>query len=93
MAYSEENFGKMQEEAVRRVMEMQQRSRDAVGQAPPPLPEKDEEKPVQEQSLLNGLTGGIKIDEEKALIGLLIFILYKQGADVRLLLALGYLLL
>ena len=93
MAYSEENFGKMQEEAVRRVMEMQQRSRDAVGQTAPPLPEKDEAKPIQAQSLLNGLTGGIKIDEEKALIGLLIFILYKQGADVKLLLALGYLLL
>lgn len=37
--------------------------------------------------------GGIKIDEEKALIGLLIYILYKQGSDIKLLLALGYLLL
>ena len=35
----------------------------------------------------------VKIDEEKALIGLLIYILYKQGADIKLLLALGYLLL
>ena len=33
------------------------------------------------------------IDEEKALIGMLIYILYKQGADVKLLLGLGYLLL
>lgn len=37
--------------------------------------------------------GGFRIDEEKALIGLLIYILYKQGADVKLLLGLGYLLL
>ena len=36
---------------------------------------------------------GIPIDEEKALIGMLIYILYKQGADVKLLLGLGYLLL
>ena len=36
---------------------------------------------------------GIPIDEEKALIGMLIYILYKQGADIKLLLGLGYLLL
>ncbi len=35
---------------------------------------------------------GIPIDEEKALIGMLIYILYKQGADIKLLLGLGYLL-
>lgn len=47
--------------------------------------------------LMGGFTGdilkGLKIDEEKALIGLLIYILYKQGADIKLLLGLGYLLL
>ena len=37
--------------------------------------------------------GGMVIDEEKALIAMLIYILFRQGADVRLLLALGYLLL
>lgn len=54
-------------------------------------------KPPHSSSLLSGLLGGnlgdIKIDEEKALIGLLIYILYKQGADIKLLLGLGYLLL
>ncbi len=56
-------------------------------------------------SLIGGLIGGsrsdgklfdiagIPIDEEKALIGMLIYILYKQGADIKLLLGLGYLLL
>ncbi|WP_242836379.1 hypothetical protein [Ruminococcus sp. FC2018] len=56
-------------------------------------------------SLIGGLLGGghsdgklfdiagIPIDEEKALIGMLIYILYKQGADIKLLLGLGYLLL
>ena len=55
------------------------------------------QKAPQSSSFLSGLLGGnlgdIKIDEEKALIGLLIYILYKQGADIKLLLALGYLLL
>jgi hypothetical protein len=37
--------------------------------------------------------GGIKIDEEKALIALLIYILYKNNADMKLILGLGYLLI
>lgn len=36
---------------------------------------------------------GIQIDEEKAMIALLIYILYKNKADMKLLLGLGYLLL
>ena len=84
MDSSEQGFSKMQEEAIRRVMEMQQRSRDAVGNAgTAPLP----------QSSPGSILGGLKIDEEKALIALLIYILYKQGADIKLLLGLGYLLL
>lgn len=35
----------------------------------------------------------LNIDEEKAIIGILIYILYKNGADIKLMLALGYLLL
>lgn len=111
MAYSDDNnFTTMQEEAIRRVREMQRRSRSIVGASPnnEPAPPKAEETPrtqnvhspqkaPQSSSLLSGLLGGnlgdIKIDEEKALIGLLIYILYKQGADIKLLLALGYLLL
>ena len=105
MAYSDDNnFTTMQEEAIRRVREMQRRSRSIVGASPnsEPAPPKAEEthrtqKAPQSSSLLSGLLGGnlgdIKIDEEKALIGLLIYILYKQGADIKLLLALGYLLL
>ena len=111
MAYSDDNnFTTMQEEAIRRVREMQRRSRSIVGASPnsEPAPPNAEETPrtqnvhstqkaPQSSSLLSGLLGGnlgdIKIDEEKALIGLLIYILYKQGADIKLLLALGYLLL
>ena len=99
MDYSDSQFGKMQEEAMRRVREMQQRSRSAVGQdspppAPPPPPPPPD-KPEQNSSgnILGSILGDINIDEEKALIALLIFILYKQGADIKLLLGLAYLLL
>ncbi|MGN0594410.1 MAG: hypothetical protein ACI4I6_04580, partial [Hominimerdicola sp.] len=120
LAYSDnKNFNAMQEEAIKRVREMQKRSRSIVEDSPPEKnsPKKNHEtsnenntpnKPQSAQpnvgSLLTGLLGGqkngelfningIKIDEEKALIGMLIYILYKQGADVKLLLGLGYLLL
>lgn len=102
MDYSDSQFGRMQEEALRRVREMQQRSRSAVGQdsPPPPPPEKpdgsDEREKTKKTSsgkFLQDLLGDINIDEEKALIALLIFILYKQGADIKLLLGLAYLLI
>ena len=123
---AESDFRSMQEEAVKRVMEMQRRSRSytqeggmngtgnssgttntagAVG--------------LNGVSGLNGLNipsgadnsgggqngghaekkgalfdlAGIPIDEEKAMIALLIYILYKNKADMKLLLGLGYLLL
>ena len=79
----------MQEEAVRRVREMQKRSQSYIGQpAEPPPPPPQEAKPAP---LLD--IAGIKLDEEKALIGLLMYVLYKNNADMKLILALGYLLL
>lgn len=94
----------MQEDAIRRVREMQRRSRSMVDNSedhqPPPA---EDPKPEPGSDILSSILGSggrelfrldnIKIDEEKALIGLLIYILYKQGADVKLLLGLGYLLL
>ncbi|EXM40011.1 hypothetical protein RASY3_10145 [Ruminococcus albus SY3] len=87
MASSDNNFSKMQEDAMRRVMEMQQRSRDAVKH------NSENDETSAEKTDIAGLFGGIKIDEEKALIAMLIFILYKQGADIKLLMGLAYLLL
>ena len=87
--FSDSQFNKMQEDALRRVMEMQQRSRNAVSGEPPPSPTPQKPPP----NVLGSLFGGIKIDEEKALIALLIYILYKNGADIKLLLGLAYLLL
>lgn len=65
---------------------------------PPPPPPAAPAPPVQKQGGIGGILSSIlghdtKIDEEKALIGMLIYILYKNGADVKLMLALGYLLL
>lgn len=69
--------------------------------APPPPPPAAPAPPAhteQKQGGIGGILSSIlghdtKIDEEKALIGMLIYILYKNGADVKLMLALGYLLL
>lgn len=120
----------MQEEAIKRVHEMQQRSKNLVNGVPlqeNPIPEEPKTMPNQNPqthnkrtrqqnsgSPINGLLGsilgnsakkggqgngelfnigGIKIDEEKALIALMIYILYKNGADIKLLLGLGYLLI
>ena len=122
MAYSDnQKFNTMQEEAIKRVREMQKRSRSIVENNSPeqssntdnsvPINHNDSDHTNSSQisqpninSLLSGLLSGgksgelfningIKIDEEKAMIGLLIYILYKQGADVKLLLGLGYLLI
>ena len=105
--YNSKDFSTMQEEAVRRVHEMQKRSRNIVNGNPPQSPQKPQQKPANPpplQGLLNGILGNsggkelftisnIKIDEEKALIAMMIYILYKNGADVKLLLGLGYLLI
>ena len=85
----DEGFKSMQEEAVRRVMEMQRRAQNYT--SPPPQPEPQPEEPQKLADPLKELTG-LELDEEKALIGLLIYILYKNGADIKLLLGLGYLL-
>lgn len=110
MAYSD-SVDRMKQEAVRRVQEMQKRSRSVLGERSESAGNTAEKTHTQQQaqggidSLLGSLLGkkssggklfdvaGIPIDEEKALIGMLIYILYKQGADVKLLLGLGYLLL
>lgn len=123
--YDSKDFNSMQEEAIRRVQEMQRRSKNLVNGTTSQKPGHSEpENPVHPQTSgnrqnghnsnsLNGLLGGlfggssksgqekgvlfniggIKIDEEKALIALMIYILYKNGADVKLLLGLGYLLI
>lgn len=89
----------MQEEALNRLREMQRRSRTAVNQPkhpqPEPKPQPQQPKPQSQPrpDALKSLFGDIKIDSEKALILLMLFVLYKNNADLKLLLALGYLLI
>lgn len=89
MDYSDSRFSKMQEDAIRRVQEMQRRSREAVG-----TEEAQDANPSSPATAsLGKVIGDLHIDEEKALIAFLIYILYKQEADIKLMLGLAYLLL
>lgn len=112
----------MQEEAIKRVQEMQRRSRNLVSgskQQPEQSSVQPDAKPntnnkVKSTDPINELLGSlfgkkqgvtehassnlfsignIQIDEEKALIALMIYILFKNGSDIKLLLGLGYLLI
>lgn len=126
---AESDFRSMQEEAVKRVMEMQRRSRsytqeggmngtgntsgmgnlsgttntagavglnDVNGLNTPSGADNSgggqNGRHAEKKGALFNLAG-IQIDEEKAMIALLIYILYKNKADMKLLLGLGYLLL
>lgn len=106
MASYNGDFNRMQEEALARLREMQSRSRTAVNRpkeaqsAPPPpqrqagaqRPQHPQPQPAQRQDIFKSLFGDVKIDSEKALILLMLFVLYRNNADIKLLLALGYLL-
>ncbi len=92
----------MQQEALDRMREMQRRSRTVVNSPPPPEPPPPPAPPVIQPSrptldvnnlFRNILGDGLKLDSEKALILMMLFVLYKNKADVKLLVALGYLLL
>lgn len=64
---------------------------------PTTSPQPDSEKSNKDENPLDGLLNGVlkdfDIDEEKIILGILIYLLYKNGSDAKLLLALGYLLL
>ena len=99
MASYNGDFNRMQEEALNRLREMQRRSRTAVNQPkqsqpdPKPQPQQPKSQSPPRPDALKSLFGDVKIDSEKALILLMLFVLYKNNADLKLLLALGYLLI
>lgn len=105
-SYDGTDFDRMRQEAVARAREMQRRAQGLVGgqsvqqpeQRQPSPPHEERSADTQQHTPVGGILSSLlgsdsKIDEEKALIGMLIYILYKNGADVKLMLALGYLLL
>ena len=102
--YTREEMMAMQKDAERRVREMQERSKSLVASEPPPPPPPPPPKPQTQpqpihnetpvnKGFLEGIFTDIKIDEEKALIIFLLIILARNGADMKMLLALGYLLM
>ena len=107
--YTREDIIAMQKDAERRVREMQERQKNIANNncspppppPPPPPPQPvpmPETMPIHKENLINkgfleGILPDIKIDEEKALIIFLLIILARNGADMKMLLALGYLLM
>lgn len=92
----------MQRDAVNRVNEMHRRASQMVNQSPsppPPPPPQPQQEKTTTAPVDNGFISSLsklvdfKIDEEKALIGIIIYILAKNKADPKLLIGLGYLLL
>ncbi len=105
--YTREDIIAMQKDAERRVREMQEKQKSIANNncspppPPPPPPQPvptpatmpiHKENPVN-KGFLEGILPDIKIDEEKALIIFLLIILARNGADMKMLLALGYLLM
>lgn len=99
--YTKEDIIAMQKDAERRVREMQEKQKSIANNncnpPPPPVPMPEtmpihKENPVN-KGFLEGILPDIKIDEEKALIIFLLIILARNGADMKMLLALGYLLM
>ena len=93
---NDENLNRMQREAIERAREMHRRANAYVNSTPEPGNRPSEQTHIENnKSTPKELfdLGSVKIDEEKALIGMLIYIIYKNGGDFKLLLGLLYLLL
>ncbi len=98
--FNEKDLNTMRQDALRRMREMQRRAMPRPPEGgPSPKPREGSTFPLLgalaggERGSRTFNIGGMAIDEEKAMIAMLIYILYKQGADIKLLLALGYLLM
>lgn len=100
--YPQQNFNAMRQDAIRRSREMQRRAvpehNTPVQKAETPpyisqqqpkqsMPHQNVQLPKELQNLLTGWDG-----ERLALLGLL-YVLYKEGADAKLLLAIAYIML
>ncbi len=85
----QQNFDAMRQDAIRRSREMQRRAVPMPPPPPPALPPKPPESPVSDE-LHHLLTGW---DSEKLTLLALLYLLYKEGAEPELLLALAYILL
>ncbi len=91
--YPQQNFNAMRQDAIRRSREMQRR---AVPPSSPPAPEPLPVPPaspstgILPKELQHLLTDW---DSERLILLALLYILYKEGADHKLLLAIAYIML
>lgn len=91
--YTSEEILAMQKDAVRRVAQMRKLSQTRVQQQPAPA---QKEKPSPEQQsdeAVPGLLDTLFSDSESLLILAVLFLLIREKADAKLILALFYLLL
>ena len=99
MNYSRSDIEHMRQDALRRTREMHSRAKTTDNEAASAKQEDDPSKEMEgkavvpEKSILGDLLPGLKIEGDKLLLMLLIIILSNEGADMKLLLALGYILL
>lgn len=107
MAYRSPNQAYMRRNTIRRQISAKddvQAQNQPPTPPPPPPPEKEErvkpkgstpqKNPSQgRKNMLSGLFSDGKLDNDKIIIIALIVILAKEGADIKLLLALGYILM
>ncbi|MGI5959560.1 MAG: hypothetical protein ACOX60_09115 [Massiliimalia sp.] len=99
--YQGNDIMRMQQDAVRRVREMQRRAKEKLNQTPPvssgtPYPQVSREQaapPANTQKENASILDKLGLDREKALLLLLIILLLNEGADQKLILALCYLLI
>ncbi|MBQ8079936.1 MAG: hypothetical protein IJ236_08285 [Oscillospiraceae bacterium] len=101
MPQNDRNFNAMRQDAIRRSREMQRRARPDPAPPPPvphPEPPPAPPPPPPPPPLIPGLSGELghllhDWDGEKIALAALLYLLWKEGADPALLLALGYILL
>ena len=101
MPQNDRNFNAMRQDAIRRSREMQRRARPDPAPPPPephPEPPPAPPPPPPPPPLIPGLTGELghllhDSDGEKIALAALLYLLWKEGADPALLLAIGYILL
>ena len=95
-SYNGQDFGAMQQEAMARLREMQSRSKSLTNQPKSNSPSQSSIPPMPKKApdIFSQILGdGVKLDSEKIIILLMLFVLYKNKADIKLLIALGYLLI
>lgn len=90
--YTSEEILAMQKDAVRRVAQMRKLSQTRVQQPPAPV-QKEEPPPALQSNEPSGLLDTLFSDSESLLILAVLFLLIREKADAKLILALFYLLL